>query len=177
VKEDSALVVVLGYGCHLDEPMKNYLNSVVSFVATNDVVAVIVTGGYTNRKSAPGISEAGMMASYLKESGVKTPIILDEISVTTNMNLRNIGKIIRELDLTNQRVVIFSDEARGFKVKVLARLILNRWPEIKTYRLTRGVVAKLKQIFVAMPLNILALHFPFFERMELRRKERIMNNS
>ncbi len=61
-----ALVVVLGYGCHLTQPMKNYLDSVISFVKRNGVTAIVATGGYTNRKSAPGISEAGMMASYLK---------------------------------------------------------------------------------------------------------------
>lgn len=175
--ERDALVVVLGYGCHLTEPMKNYLDSVISFVERNGVTAIVATGGYTNRKSAPGISEAGMMASYLKECGVKIPIILEETSVTTNENLRSVGRIIRERRLAVQRVVIFSDSARSFKVKVLARLILGRWPEVRTYELTKGLVAKFKQIFVATPLDVLASQFPLFEKMELRRKEHIMNNS
>ncbi len=172
-----ALVVVLGYGCHLTQPMKNYLDSVISFVKRNGVTAIVATGGYTNRKSAPGISEAGMMASYLKERGVKTPIILEEASVTTNGNLRSVDRIIREQHLVDQRLVIFCDRARSFKVKILARLILGCWPEVRTYELTKGLVAKIKQIFVATPLNLLSSQFPFFEKMELRRKERIMNNS
>lgn len=175
--EKDALVVVLGYGCHLTEPMKCYLNSVVSFVKTNNVLAVVTTGGYTNRKSAPGINEAGMMAAYLKERGVETPIILEKTAVTTNENLRSVAEIIRERRLAGHRLVIFSDGARSFKVKVLARLILGRWPEVKTYELTRGLVAKLKQVFVATPLDVLASQFPFFEKMELWRKEHIMNNS
>lgn len=175
--EKDALVVVLGYGCHLTEPMKNYLNSVVSFVTTNSVAAIVVTGGYTNRKSAPGISEAGMMASYLKECEIKTPIILEESSVTTNENLRSVARIIRQRCLAGQRVIIFSDGARRFKVNILARLILGHWPEIRTYELTKGLVAKLKQIFIATPLDVLVSQFPFFEKMELRKKERIMNNS
>jgi hypothetical protein len=177
VAEKDALVVVLGYGCHLTEPMKCYLNSVVSFVETNNVAAVVTMGGYTNRKSAPGISEAGMMAAYLKARGIETPIILEETAVTTNENLRSVAGIIHERRFAGHRVVIFSDGARRFKVKVLARLILGRWTEVKTYELTKGLVAKLKQVFVATPLDVLASEFPFFEKIELQRKEHIMNNS
>jgi hypothetical protein len=177
VAEKDALVVVLGYGCHLTEPMKRYLDSVVSFVETNKIAVVVTTGGYTNRKSAPGISEAGMMAAYLKERGVETPIILEEAAVTTNENLRSVGQILRERHLDDKRMVVFCDSARSFKVKIIARLILGRWPEVKTCELTKGLVTKLKQVFVATPLDVLASQFPFFEKMELRRKEHIMNNS
>ena len=176
-KDALVLVVVLGYGCHLTEPMKNYLNSVVSFVETNCVVAIVVAGGYTNRKSAPGVSEAGTMAAYLKECGVRNPIILEETAVTTNENLRGVARITSERRLTNKRVVIFCDNARGLKVKILAWLILGHWPKIKTYKLTKGLAAKIKQLVIATPLDILASQFPFFEKMELRRKEHIMNDS
>ncbi len=175
--EKDALVVVLGYGCHLTEPMKKYLDFVASFAKANNVAAIIATGGYTNRKSAPGISEAGMMAAYLKEWGIAKPIILEETAVTTNENLRSVMRILHEQRLADKRVVVFCDSARSFKVKILARLILGRWPEVKTYELTRGLVAKLKQIFVATPFDMLASRFSFFERMELRRKEYIMDNS
>ena len=175
--EKNALVVVLGYGCHLTEPMKKYLDLVVSFARAGNVAAIITTGGYTNRKSAPGVSEAGMMAAYLEEQGVTVPILLEEVAVTTNENLRGVARITRERRLTNKRVVIFCDNARNIKVKILAWLILDHWPETKTYELTKGLVAKIKQLVIATPLDILASQFPFFEKMELRRKEYIMNNS
>jgi len=175
--EKDALVVVLGYGCHLTESMRRYLDRVVLFVERNNVVAIIATGGYTNRKSAPGISEAELMATYLKEREVKAPIILEETAVTTNENLRGIARITREQRVTNKRVVIFCDNARSLKVKILAWLILGHWLEIKTYELTKGLIAKIKQLVIATPLDILASQFPFFEKMELRRKEHIMNNS
>lgn len=175
--EKDALVVVLGYGCHLTEPIKNYLDSVASFVKTSNAAAIITTGGYTNRKSAPGISEAGMMAAYLKEHGIAVPIILEKLSVTTNENIRSITRIAYEQKLTDKPVVVFCDSARSFKVKILSRLILGYWPEVRTYELTKGLNAKLKQLLVATPLDVLALQFPFFEKMELRRKEHIMNNS
>lgn len=175
--EKNALVVVLGYGCHLTEPMKKYLDLVISFARAGNVAAIITTGGYTNRKSAPGVSEAGMMATYLKKRSVATPIILEETAVTTNENLRSIIRIACERRLTNKRVVVFCDSARSFKVRILARLIIGRWPEVRTYELTKGLVAKIKQLLVATPLSVLASQFPFFEKMELRRKEYIMNNS
>jgi len=175
--ERDALVVVLGYGCHLTEPMRKYLDLVARFVKKNKVVAIIATGGYTNRKSAPGISEARMMAAYLEEQGVTAPILLEEMAVTTNQNLRGVARIIRERQLTDKRVIIFCDNARSLKVKILARLILGYWPETKTYELTRGLVAKIKQLVIATPLDVFASRFPFFEKMELRRKEHIMNNS
>lgn len=175
--ENGALVVVLGYGCHLTGPMKKYLDSVVSFVATNKVVAIITTGGYTNRKTAPGISEAGMMAGYLKQSGVVVPILLEETAVTTNENICDVAKITSERQLVAARAVIFCDSARSLKVKVLARLVLGYWPRVVSYELTKGLAAKIQQLFVAMPLDVLASQFLFFEKMELRRKEHIMNNS
>jgi len=177
VAEKDALVVVLGYGCHLTEPMKKYLDCVAAFVDTNDIATVITTGGYTNRKSAPGISEAGMMAAYLEKQGVTVPILLEETAVTTNENLRSIIRIARERRLADKRIIVFCDSARSFKVKILARFILGLWPEIKTYELTKGFVAKIKQLVIATSLDILASQFPFFEKMELRRKEHIMNNS
>lgn len=172
-----ALVVVLGYGCHLTETMKGYLDSVVRCVETNEVAAVIATGGYTNRKSAPGISEARMMADYLKERGVAVPVLLEETAITTNENLRSVVRIASEQQLTGIQVVIFCDSARSLKVWILARLILGHWPEIRSYELTKGLATKTKQLLVATPLDVLASQFPFFEKMELRRKERIMNKS
>lgn len=177
MSEKNVLVVVLGYGCHLTEPMQKYLDLVASFMEDGNVVAIITTGGYTNRKSAPGVSEAGIMAAYLKECGVATPILLEETAVTTNENLRSVVRIARERQIAEKRVVIFCDSARSFKVRILARLILGRWPEIRAYELTSGLVAKIKQFLVATPLDVLASQFSFFEKMELRRKEHIMNNS
>ena len=165
MNENNVLVVVLGYGCHLTESMKKYLDLVVSFIKAENVAAIIATGGYTNRKSAPGISEAGIMATYLKECGVTMPILLEKTAVTTNENLRSVARITREQQLANRRIVIFCDSARSFKVKILARLILGRWPEIRVYELTSGLATKIKQFLVATPLYVLASQFPFFEKM------------
>lgn len=178
MRDGGVLVIVLGYGCHLTDPMKKYLDSVTRFVETNEVVAVITTGGYTNRKTAPGVSEAGMMANYLKKCGVAVPILLEESARTTNENLHGVARIVdKRQQFTNASMVIFCDSARSLKVRILAQLILGQQPKIVAYELTSGLAAKVKQLFIATPLDILACRFPFFEKMELRRKERIMNNS
>lgn len=175
--EKKAIVVVLGYGCHLTEKMKRYLDFVILFVEKNPVSAIITTGGFTNRKSAPGISEAGMMAKYLKKRGVTTAIMLEETATTTNENILGVANIIFDLYATKGRIVIFCDEARSWKVKVISRFVFGFWPKIITYDLTNNFLAKIKQIIIATPLDILALRFEFLAKMEHRRRENIMNNS
>lgn len=177
--ENDLLVIVLGYGYHLTDPIKRYLEFVTSFIRQqrSGTTTIITTGGYTNRKSAPGVSEAGMMAGYLKECGVTAQIIVEESSVTTIENLRNVKSIAHELGFTGKQIVVFCDSARSFKVRIIGRLIISCWLKINTYKLTKGVVANLKQLIIATPLDILASQFSFFEKMALRRKEDIMNNS
>lgn len=176
--EKEILVVVLGYGCHLTKPLKGYLDYVFEFIFLNFVSVIILTGGYTNRKSAPGVSEARMMSSHLRgRRNIYVRTYLDEESVTTKENLQNVARIIKEKHFELMRIVIFCDRARSLKVKILSKLILGYVPEIKTYELSKGFVEKVKQIFIATPLDVLASQFTFFEKMKLRRKERIMNNS
>jgi len=178
--DNGLLVVVLGYGCHLNESMVAYLDHVISFVLAHEKVrAVIVTGGYTNEKSAPGVSEAGMMADYLKEQGIKVPIILDETATTTKENLQGIVRIVHErvLEVDREQVVIFCDEARSFKVKVLGRLILGYWPKTNTYDLTQEWRAKIMQIAIATPLDVIASLIPSLEKLKHSRKQRIMRKN
>ena len=170
------VLVVVGYGCHLTEGMRNYLNAVIEFTKTNEVLAIITTGGFTNRRSAPGISEAGMMAKYLITK-LSLPIILEETARTTAENLKGVKQILQDRPFGQDHIVIFCDSCRNLKVKLLARFILGFWPEVKTYNLTRSVLTKAKQLLVATPLNVLALWVPFLEKMELKRCERIMDNN
>lgn len=177
MENGEVLVVVLGYGCHLTNPTKAYLDNVVHFVGCRNVTAIIATGGFTNRKSAPCVSEAWMMDHYLKSKEVKIPILMDESARTTNENLKNVRRIMLDHRLSEKWIVIFCDRARRIKVGILSYVVLGFVPEIRTYEITRGFFAKTKQLLVATPLDVLASRIPFFERMELRRRERIMNNS
>lgn len=170
----AALVVVLGYGCHLSLEMKKYLDGVVRFSQTNKVTAIITTGGFTNKKSAPGVSEAGMMAEYLKRHGITAPIYLEERATTTYENILMVARIVHERQIEDCHMVIFCDESRRFKVKIFAWSIFGYWPTISTYDLTKNLAEKIKQIFIATPLDVLASQIPVLEKLRQRRKKRIM---
>ena len=66
MSSESAVVAVLGYGCHLTTEIGEYLEKVASFVAHNPTEAIITSGGFTNQKTAPERTEAGMMAFELE---------------------------------------------------------------------------------------------------------------
>ncbi|MEK7460435.1 MAG: ElyC/SanA/YdcF family protein [Patescibacteria group bacterium] len=175
--EKAIVVVVLGYGCHLTKPMRVYLDNVAHFVGARNVAAIVTTGGYTNKKTAPGISEAMMMADYLKRNGVTTIILQEKEAQTTAENLKNVDRMLAYHHLRGRPIVIFCDEAHKLKVKLLSYFILGHIPHIWAHRVTGEFATKLKQVLIATPLNVLALWFPSLERMECERRERIMRNS
>jgi len=107
------------------------------------------------------------------------PIILDETATTTKENLQGIVRIVHErvLEVDREQVVIFCDEARSFKVKVLGRLILGYWPKTNTYDLTQEWRAKIMQIAIATPLDVIASLIPSLEKLKHSRKQRIMRKN
>lgn len=169
---NEVVVVVLGYGCILTDRVKGYLDKVIDFVQNSNVSAIITTGGFTNPKEAPGVSEAKMMADYILFKGaVRAPIVLEEDAFTTNENLKNCALIYKQR-FSGKPVVVFCDRARIIKVKVLFRLAFGFWPEVKYYEITKGLSEKLRQIIIATPLDILATIFPLLEKLERRRREK-----
>ena len=67
-QEKKRIVVVCGYGCHLDSPLDwVYLPRIKRFISEQSPDLVILCGGYTQRKSAPGISEARLMFNWLRK--------------------------------------------------------------------------------------------------------------
>ena len=124
------VVVVCGYGCHLrgpegrPTPLVPYLERVAAFVNKHNPELVIFCGGYTQRKSAPGVSEAGLMSDYLDHNQVILPGNVTEFrtekgSYTTYWNIRNAAAAIRNWVLHH---------ARGEKVRVtiLLKMVSKR---------------------------------------------------
>jgi hypothetical protein len=172
------LVVVMGYGCEFNENMRLYLNTVADFLVENhEVCGVILTGGFTNRKSCPGISEAGMMETNLRLMGVEQIIFLDEKARTTMENINGVKRFILEEDLDEEEILIFCDSSRSLKIKILAYWILGEWVETKKIDLTQGLFKKLKQLLIYTPFDLLAALFPSLEKLQLKRKEWIMDRS
>lgn len=176
------LVLVPGYGCHLTEKMKGYLDMVADFVNENEAVieAVLTTGGYTNRKTAPGISEAGMMTNYLEQKIKSVPIITSALATTTKENVDAAKVYITSRQSPTEQVwqvIIFCDTPHKLKMLTLARVILGFRPDVMSYPITGGLMTMVKQTVIGTPLSLLALRYPFFKKLEDERRQRIMNES
>lgn len=175
MEDTKALVVVLGYGCHLTEKMQRYLDGVVAFVKNNSVAWVIATGGYTNKKSAPKMSEAEVMANYLRRHGIA--VITENAARTTVENFEGIAKIICRRNIRPTSIVVFCNKTHATKARVIGRAILGVWPEIKPADVLGTSGKEICKQVIATPLDVLSLWIPFIRRQGLRRKEHIMRNS
>lgn len=161
------IVVVMGYGCHLTPVLKEYLDKVVGYIKSNPRSLVFCTGGFTSQRTAPDVSEAGMMAAYLRRQGVVNHIVKEERSRTTTENLKHLKKWAGKQVRGVTRVVIFCDTCRGFKIRMIFRHFFGFWPEIRSFEVTRRWQSKVIQYVYATPLDLLGLYFPFVEKFEL----------
>ncbi|HUT22399.1 MAG TPA: ElyC/SanA/YdcF family protein [Candidatus Bipolaricaulota bacterium] len=172
-----SIAIVMGYGCHLSDDLKRYLDMVANFARYNSLAAIICSGGFTNKRSAPGKSEASVIAEYLRSQKVFQPIHLDESARTTAENLHGARKVMAEKRLRPDRIIIFCDAARAMKVRVLARLILGKWPLVITYDMSGKVIEWFKQTLLATPLDVIGLHVPAVREAMLARRRKIMEES
>lgn len=163
--------MVLGYGCHLTEKMQRYLDEVVAFVKTDPVAWVVATGGYTNKRSAPRTSEAKMMAKYLRGHGIA--VITENAAQTTCENFEGISRIILQRKMRPSSIVVFCNKTHALKARLIGRVILGVWPEIKPVNVLGISTNEICKQIIATPLDMLSLWVPFLKKQGLRRKERI----
>lgn len=128
-QDKKIVLVVCGYGCHLDTPLKLYLDRVVRFIKENKqpIQMVIFCGGFTQQKSAPGVSEAMLMREYIYSNleEIRPPafwIYCEDRSYTSFQNIERAAEIIRTERLYNDcRIVIFCEATRSANIIMLAR--------------------------------------------------------
>jgi hypothetical protein len=170
------IYLVMGYGCHLTKKIIQYLDFVLGKLQDGDIV--ITSGGFTQQKSAPGISEAGVMRRYLKEKCFKDITFLkEENSITTYQNLKNCLNIISKLK-HDMEIIIVCDSSRLIKIWIMSLFIFkNQMPKIITQDLSNNLFEKIMQIFIATPLDLMAEVFPFLKKMKEERKRRLMKIS
>ena len=133
------VVVVCGYGCHLDTPLRPYLDRVFRFIQDEHPNAVIFCGGFTQKKTAPGVSEAGLMRKYIKAdqfSELMFRVFEEYDSYTTYANIQNaawrIGNwlICRGIFGDEKiRITIFCEATRAANVIMLARHFMGSFVE------------------------------------------------
>ncbi len=131
------VVVVCGYGCHIDTPLRPYLDRVARFVLQERPDLVILCGGETQQQSAPNVSEAGLMLQYLSKAVATKPYPLENIAVTTAgtlleleqyhyttyENIQGASRHIRSMYLpgTKFKITIFCEAQRALKVALYSR--------------------------------------------------------
>jgi hypothetical protein len=130
------LVVVCGYGCHLTPGVEKYLDKVIDFCNRQQADAIIFSGGYTNRATAPRRSEAKTMKAYLLPRLTYSPqfIFLEEDSYMTPENIKNSAEIIKQEGLLSPEgaFTVFCEVSRGIIVDIFSRRYIGQKPNIET---------------------------------------------
>jgi len=169
-------VIVCGYGCLITDRVRDYLEDVVGCLRANPTAVVIVTGGFSNQRSMPCISEAWVMDNYMKSRDIANPVIQDDRAVTTLEEIQNAAHIIVSKNWRNDddpvaNVVIFCDRIDRFKIQYLARRIFcgevptPMYFEVRGHNFKRSIRERLHQYLIATPLEILSHDFDRLARM------------
>jgi len=129
------IVIVCGYGCNLESPLKPYLDRVLQYCFQRRPDAVILSGGATQRKRFPNETEASVMYKYLKplENHCHPMWFVRDFAYTTYDNIEQATACVREIEhwhhTTDHEIVIFCEATRALKVAMLARHFLGFPPE------------------------------------------------
>jgi hypothetical protein len=172
------VLVVMGYGCHLDTPLGwIYLPRVARFVREQDPDYVIFCGGLTQRKTAPGISEAWSMNLWvIRELGIgKINSFLVNNSYNSLENIQEAAKMIRRLPLGPEkfRITIFCEATRAPGVIWLARRFMlgfvDSIDDITVETASWERADPFKQVW-KMIYNWFAVRIPYLARRERRKR-------
>jgi vancomycin permeability regulator SanA len=119
--DEDATVVVLGAGIYGDRPsrmLRHRLDAAVAYLEEHPDSQCVVTGGQGPDED---YTEASVMEKYLLEKGVEAHrIFREELSTSTNENMRFAAQIIREQEL-NESIVIATQEFHQYRASVFAR--------------------------------------------------------
>ncbi len=167
-------IIILGYGCNPNGyRIEDYLAFSVEIKKElgNDYL-FLPSGGFTNPRQFPGISEAGMMKERLLEiSNSNIPFLdIEQGSFTTNQNLENCAQIIKKYDISE--VVVICDSIRALKVKIIAKRYLDNCTiKIIGFDFKRSLKEKLRQIPATIK-DILSLFFPQIEEYYIKKRKK-----
>ncbi len=174
------IVIVCGYGCHLVPELRGYLDRVAGFANQEKPDCFILCGGFTQKGSAPGISEAMLMKTYIIPQLDYAPelVFLEQNSYTTPDNIQKVANIIRVQDLLNTdpttRLTVFCEATRALKVDDAVRYCIRRRATIETS--SWELMSPTKQI-ISTIYDWAAIRFPplasYFRNKRLKRAEKI----
>lgn len=170
---DNEVVVICGCGTKLTPDIRDYLNKVVQYLSGRDIqIEVITSGGFTNPRKRPNVSEAGLMAGYLRsQSGFKNDIFQEDRALTTLQSLR-----FARRHLGNRRpgqVTVFCDISRIIKIQFLSeRIFRGSKVVVRGSDFGRTTKEILLQLCLSTPLEILCYYLPPLDRFLLWYRKR-----
>ena len=171
------IFAIFGYGCHLNNELSMYLDNNVAFANREKPDCLVFCGGFTQRKSAPGVSEAKLMFDYVvpRLSYVPHDTLIEQDSYTTQDNAE---KLVSKLGLllcsARTKLTVACEATRTLKVDLAVRSFLRRRP----YLLTTSweLMSPQKQIISTL-YDWVAIKFPplalYFRNKRIRRAEQI----
>ena len=174
------LYAVLGYGCQRSPALLGYLDAVAADLqrAPRDERALLWTsGGFTQQQSAPGLSEARLLADELGARGVDFEVELDEAARTTLENLRGLAAAAQTHGLSAAQIVICCDSTRRAKIRWVARRLLAGEPALWCYDLGRSATHAFIQATLGLAYDAAALRLAWLERAGHAWVERRMKKS
>lgn len=141
-----------------------YISQAIGFIREHrdEIAAVVVSGAIANTgKEFRERSEASRLAEFLGYTGVsiRHPVHIDEAGITTNDHLNAAAKVMAEYGLSGDSLVIFCEEARCGKMRILAKRKFGYVPSIITFPVYSGPVANTVHNLAA-GLTILAEKYP-----------------
>ncbi|MBD2166408.1 YdcF family protein [Calothrix membranacea FACHB-236] len=164
------LGIVCGYGTDLNNDIEGYLNSVLEFSINNNINKLILTGGITQKSSK--ISEASLMHQILVGLNLDLEIVLEEESITTLHNLLYSQKIINSFDKKIEKLYIFCDAVRIFKVFCLSKIIFNNYSfETIYFQRKENLLIYCMQIPSTI-IQALGVIFPELEKMIITSRQK-----
>ena len=172
------IVIPFGYGCHLLPELRGYLDRIVDFANKNEPDCFLFCGGFTQRKSAPGVSEAALMRGYVIPRLMYVParVLLEEDSYTTQDNGEKMAKTIHAECLMDKKtkLTVCCEAIRALKVDYAVRHYLGRRADIETA--SWELMSPFKQL-IGTIYECIAVHFPplawYFRNKRIRRAEQI----
>jgi len=157
---------------------REYIDRVVPFCNKQRPDCLILCGGFTQRKSAPGRSEAMTMKEYIVPSLMYVPqlVYVEEDSYTTPDNFENAAEKIRSDELLQEstKLTVFCEATRALKTDLLVRHFIGRRATIETA--SWELMSPAKQIVATLydwAAIILPLLARYFRNKRLQRAERI----
>ncbi|TSC82622.1 MAG: hypothetical protein G01um101419_517 [Parcubacteria group bacterium Gr01-1014_19] len=157
-------VLVCGYGCHLTESLKGYLDFVSKYLLSSTTTNIVITsGGRSNLKTAPDDYECFVMRDYLLAAGVKQRICYEPTSETSIENLRLTEQLFRNTEQDSIPLVIFCDSVRKFKVAYMAKRIFKQPVRVVGYDFGRSFKERVAQYLLLAPIEIVAFYLPVLE--------------